>query len=84
MGKKSLVAYFSCSGVTKSVAEALANTLKSDLYEIEAKIPYTEAQKRIIKFRKKLKKLKNKIFQKLRSVVKKEDFSKDVKSPQAI
>lgn len=48
------------------------------------KTPYTERQKKQIKFRKKLKKLKNKIFQKLRSVVKKEDFIKDVKSPQAI
>lgn len=47
-------------------------------------IPYTDRQKKKIKFRKKLKKLKNKIFQKLRSVVKKEDFNKDVKSPQAI
>ncbi len=43
MGKKSLVAYFSCSGVTKSVAEALAGTLNADLFEIKAKIPYTEA-----------------------------------------
>lgn len=59
-------------------------TQYSPLPEKYKKIPYTEAQKRIIKFRKRLKKLKNKIFQKLRSVVKKEDFSKDVKSPQAI
>lgn len=38
-----LVAYFSASGVTKSLAERLANAIKADLYEIVPKQPYTEA-----------------------------------------
>lgn len=41
--KKILVAYFSCSGVTKAAAEALAVRIGGDLYEIKPKIPYTDA-----------------------------------------
>lgn len=38
---KTLVAYFSASGVTKSVAERLAKTAGADLFEIEPAKPYT-------------------------------------------
>ena len=38
---KNLVAYFSASGVTKGVAEKLANVVEGDLYEIVPEIPYT-------------------------------------------
>lgn len=41
--KKILVAYFSCSGVTKRVAEELAEVAGADLYEIKPKLPYTKA-----------------------------------------
>lgn len=40
---KSLVAYFSASGVTKRVAEKLATVVKGDIYEITPKNPYTSA-----------------------------------------
>ena len=40
--KKSLVVYFSCTGITKMVAEKLASVVKGDLYEIEPEQPYTE------------------------------------------
>lgn len=40
---KILVAYFSASGVTKSVAEDLSDVLGSDIYEIKPKTPYTNA-----------------------------------------
>ena len=40
---KALVAYFSASGVTKSVAERLAEGIGADLFEIEPAIPYTSA-----------------------------------------
>ncbi|MDE6636097.1 MAG: aldo/keto reductase, partial [Lachnospiraceae bacterium] len=36
-----LVAYFSCTGTTKPLAEYAAEYLNADLYEIEADIPYT-------------------------------------------
>lgn len=39
MGKK-LVAYFSASGVTKNVAENLAEEISADLYEIKPKVAY--------------------------------------------
>jgi flavodoxin len=42
MGKK-LVAYFSASNATRSVAEALALAANADLYEIKPKVPYTKA-----------------------------------------
>ena len=38
---KSLVAYFSASGVTKKVAEKLAKETGADLFEIQAETPYT-------------------------------------------
>ncbi|MDR0928598.1 MAG: NAD(P)H-dependent oxidoreductase [Oscillospiraceae bacterium] len=40
---KILVAYFSASGVTKAVAEALASAAQADLFEIRPEVPYTEA-----------------------------------------
>lgn len=40
---KTLVAYFSASGTTKCVAEKLALTTGSDLYEIKPAVPYTRA-----------------------------------------
>ncbi len=40
---KKLVAYFSASNVTKTVAENLANAISADLYEIKPKVPYTGA-----------------------------------------
>ncbi len=41
--KKILVAYFSCSGVTKRAAAALASAIGGDLYEIRPQEPYTAA-----------------------------------------
>ena len=40
---KTLVAYFSASGVTKKVAENLSKVLNSDIYEIKPEVPYTNA-----------------------------------------
>lgn len=40
--EKILVAYFSASGVTKKVAEKLANIAKTDIYEIKPAVPYTK------------------------------------------
>ena len=40
---KKLVAYFSASGVTAKVAQTLAEAINADIFEIEPKIPYTEA-----------------------------------------
>ena len=42
MGKR-LVAYFSASGITKSVAEMIASAAEADLYEIMPKEPYSKA-----------------------------------------
>jgi putative NADPH-quinone reductase len=42
MSKKPAV-YFSASGVTRKVAEALAETVGADLYEIKPQAPYTTA-----------------------------------------
>ncbi len=41
--KKTLVAYFSASGVTKAAAEAIAQAAGADLFEIEAAPHYTMA-----------------------------------------
>ena len=41
--KKSLVAYYSVSGTTKKLAEALAEVSDADLFEIKPEIPYTKA-----------------------------------------
>ena len=38
---KVLVTYFSCSGVTKSVAQNIADITGGDIFEIEPKVPYT-------------------------------------------
>lgn len=43
MGKKSLVAYFSASGVTAKAAEKIAAAAGADLYEIQPEEPYTPA-----------------------------------------
>ena len=40
---KKLVAYFSASGVTAKVAETLAEAIGADIFEIEPKVPYTDA-----------------------------------------
>ena len=40
---KKLVAYFSASGVTESVAKMLSEAAGADLYEIKPKVPYTKA-----------------------------------------
>ena len=40
---KTLVAYFSASGVTKKAAEKLASAAKTDIYEIKPVVPYTKA-----------------------------------------
>lgn len=40
---KTLVAYFSASGVTKKLAEKLANIAHTDIYEIMPAVPYTKA-----------------------------------------
>ena len=42
-GSKVLVAYFSATGSTESVAQTIADTLNGDLFEITPKIPYTSA-----------------------------------------
>lgn len=38
-----LVAYFSASGVTGSVAKKLAEAVNADIYEIKPRVPYTNA-----------------------------------------
>ena len=40
---KTLVAYFSASGVTRGVAQQLAEVAGADLHEIKPEIPYTDA-----------------------------------------
>lgn len=39
---KTLIAYFSASGVTKGVAQKLASKLNCDVYEIKPAVPYTD------------------------------------------
>ena len=39
---KTLVAYFSCSGVTRKLAEDLCGVVNGDLYEIKPVNPYTD------------------------------------------
>ncbi|MCI9597804.1 MAG: flavodoxin [Firmicutes bacterium] len=41
-GSKSLVAYFSCTGNTKAVAEKIADLTGAELYEIVPETPYTD------------------------------------------
>ena len=40
---KTLVAYFSASGVTAKLAHTLSDTIGADLYEIRPEVPYTDA-----------------------------------------
>ena len=40
---KTLVAYFSASGVTARLAKSLAETIGADLFEIQPETPYTDA-----------------------------------------
>ena len=40
---KTLITYFSATGTTRSVAEFIADTLNADIFEIEPKITYTDA-----------------------------------------
>ena len=40
---KTLVAYFSASGVTKKVAQNIQSALNADIYEIKPAIPYSDA-----------------------------------------
>lgn len=40
---KTLVAYFSASGVTANVAKLLAEAAEADLFEIKPAVPYTNA-----------------------------------------
>lgn len=41
--KKTLVAFFSASGVTAKVAERLSKAIQADLHEIQPETPYTVA-----------------------------------------
>jgi flavodoxin len=41
--KNILIAYFSCTGNTRSLAEQIASVSKADLYEIKPKVPYSSA-----------------------------------------
>lgn len=41
--KKTLVAYFSASGITQNLAINLASAINADLYEIVPEAPYTQA-----------------------------------------
>ena len=43
MNSKTLIAYFSASGVTAHVAEEMAKATGADLYEIRPQQPYTAA-----------------------------------------
>ena len=40
---KTLIAYFSASGVTKRLASTLAKAVNGDLFEIVPEVPYTDA-----------------------------------------
>lgn len=42
-GKKSIVAYFSCTDNTKTIAEYVAESAGADIYRIEPSVPYTSA-----------------------------------------
>ena len=43
MSSKTLVAYFSASGVTAKAAQEIANAVGADLFEIRPQVPYTPA-----------------------------------------
>lgn len=38
-----LVAYFSCTNSTENVAKTVAKAVEADIYKIEPKVPYTQA-----------------------------------------
>jgi flavodoxin len=40
---KKLVAYFSASGVTRKLAQSLAEAIGADIFEIKPQVPYTKA-----------------------------------------
>ena len=40
---RTLVAYFSCSGITEKLARTLAEVVGGELYRIEPAVPYTDA-----------------------------------------
>ena len=40
---KTLVTYFSASGVTATVASRLAKAIEADIFEIKPKVPYSLA-----------------------------------------
>ena len=40
---RKLVAFFSASGVTATVAQTLADAIGADIFEIAPKVPYTKA-----------------------------------------
>lgn len=42
-GKKGIVAYFSCTDNTKTIAEYVAESAGADIYRIEPSVPYTSA-----------------------------------------
>ena len=42
MSKKTLVAYFSCTGNTRHLAKKIAEITNGDLFEIKPAVPYTE------------------------------------------
>lgn len=42
-GRKSIVAYFSCTDNTKNIAEYVAESAGADIYRIEPLVPYTSA-----------------------------------------
>ena len=42
-GRKSIVAYFSCTDNTKTIAEYVAESAVADIYRIEPSVPYTSA-----------------------------------------
>lgn len=42
MAKKTLVAYFSASGVTARLAKVIAEAAGADLFEIQPEVPYTK------------------------------------------
>ncbi len=41
MKNRTLVAYFSASGVTRSTSDKLADAIGTDIFEIKPKVPYT-------------------------------------------
>lgn len=40
---KTLIAYFSATGITKKLAQNLAKATGGDLFEIKPEVPYTDA-----------------------------------------